>query len=157
MTTITTAPSTTSTRTASSTASRFASAPVSVVAALAGLAGAVVVFGYAALADALSVPMHAGGFGASHADPITPASFSMGVVTCTILGGIIAVALARWAKRPARTFLRVTVVLAVVSLAFPILASHTEVSMRITLELAHIIAALVVIPPITRRLSSVRG
>lgn len=155
-TTITTAHSTT---TASSrrhpTASRLAGTPVSIVVALAGLAGAVVVFGYAALAEALSVPMHAGSVGASHADPIPPASFSMGVVTCTILGGMIAMALARWAKHPARTFVRVTVALTAISLAFPVIASHTEVSTRITLELAHVIAALVVIPPITRRLSSV--
>jgi hypothetical protein len=143
------APTSSSPRTAQH-GSRFASTPVSVVSALAGLVGAVVVFGYASLAQALSVPMHAGGAS------IAPSDFSGGVVTCTVGGALLAVALAHWAKRPARTFLRATVALTVVSLVFPAIASQTEVSTKITLGLAHLVAAAIVIPIITRRLSDVR-
>jgi uncharacterized protein DUF6069 len=154
MTTTLTAPSAATTSSTIRTAqhgSRFANTPVSVVSALAGLIGAVVVFGYASLAQALSVPMHAGGA------TIAPSDFSGGVVTCTVGGALLAVALAHWATRPARTFLRATVALTAVSLVFPIIASQTEVSTKVTLAFAHLVAAAIVIPIITRRLSVVRG
>src|SRR6476661_4043839 len=131
MTSTITTPSTSIARTGrAASASRFERTPVSVVAVVAGAAGAAAVFLYAALAEALSVPMAVDG------SPIAPSDFSGGVVTCTIVGALLAVVLARWAKRPAQTFLRTTLVLTVVSLVFPFIVTNTEISTRLTLALA---------------------
>ena len=126
--------------------SRFARVPVPAAGAVAAVAGAAVLYGYGAVARALSGPMQAGDIGASHADPITPASFSIGVVLCTVVGTVLAMVLARRAASPARAFLRTAVVLTVVSLAFPLTASHTDTATRLTLALGHLIAAALIIP-----------
>jgi hypothetical protein len=120
-------------------------------------AGAVVLLGYGAVAVAVHGPMHAGDPGAEKAVPITAASFAIGVLFSSSLGVVLAVALARWATHPARTFLRVGVVLTVVSLAAPLAASHTDESTRLFLAGGHVVAALVVIPGIVRSLRSPRG
>jgi hypothetical protein len=44
-----------------------------------------------------------------------------------------------------------------VSLVFPLAASHTATSTRLTLALGHLIAAAVVIPIITGRLTQASG
>ena len=79
-----------------------------------------------------------------------------GVVFCTIVGTILAMVLATRAAHPARTFLRTALVLVAVSLVFPLAASHTAEATRLTLALAHLIAAAVVIPLITLRLGRVQ-
>jgi hypothetical protein len=142
---------------ASRAASRVAALPIPVVGAAAALAGATALYGYGALARALSVPMRAGEPGASHAQAITPLSFATGVVFCTILGTILAMILAARAAGPARAFLRTALVLVAVSLAFPLAAGHTAVATRFTLALGHLIAAAIVIPLITLRLAQARG
>ena len=137
--------------------SRFAMLPVSVTGVIAAAAGAAVLYAYGALARALSVPMRAGELGASHAQAITPASFASGVVFCTVAGTILAMILAARAADPARVFVRTTVILVAVSLVFPLAASHTAASTRLTLALGHLIAAAIVIPILTLRLTQVRG
>jgi MFS-type transporter involved in bile tolerance (Atg22 family) len=97
--------------------------------------------------------MRAGEPGASHAQAITPVSFAVGAIFCTVLGTILAMILA---ARPARAFLRTTLVLVAVSLAFPLAAGHTAVATRLTLALGHLIAAAIVIPLITLRLARAR-
>jgi hypothetical protein len=136
--------------------SKRAALPVFIVCAVATLAAGAVLYGYGALVRALGVPMHAGDIGASKADPITPINFTIGVVFCMVIGTVLAVCVARWASRPARTFARVTILLVVVSLAFPLLASHAAESTRLSLALAHIVAAAIVIPIVTSRLRDVR-
>ena len=138
-------------------AARFAALPIPVAGAAAALAAAIVLYGYGALARALSVPMRAGEPGASHAQAITPVSFAVGAVFCTALGTILAMILAARADGPARAFLRTTLVLVAVSLAFPLAAGHTAVATRLTLALGHLIAAAIVIPLITLRLARARG
>lgn len=115
-------------------------------------AGAAVLLGYGALAVAVHGPMHAGDPGASHAVPITAASFAIGVLFSSFLGTILAVVLARWAKRPARTFLRAAVALGALSLVAPLAASHTTEATRLILAGGHVVAAAVVIPVILRAL-----
>jgi len=137
-------------------ASRFAALPIPVAGAAAALAGAIVLYGYGALARALSVPMRAGEPGASHAQAITPLSFATGVIFCAILGTILAMILAARAAGPARAFLRTALVLVAVSLAFPLAAGHTAVATRFALALGHLIAAAIVIPLITLRLARAR-
>ena len=141
---------------ASRAASRLAALPIPVAGAAAALAGAIVLYGYGALARALSVPMRAGEPGASHAQAITPVSFAVGAIFCTVLGTILAMILAARAARPARAFLRTALVLVAVSLAFPLAAGHTAVATRLTLALGHLIAAAIVIPLITLRLARAR-
>jgi Family of unknown function (DUF6069) len=136
--------------------SRLAALPLPVAGAIAAVAGALVLYAYGALARALSVPMRAGEPGASHAQAITPVSFASGVVFCTIVGTILAMILAARAAHPARTFLRTALVLVAASLVFPLAASHTAEATRLTLALAHLIAAAVVIPLITLRLARVQ-
>jgi hypothetical protein len=121
------------------------------------VAAAVVLLGYGALAVAVHGPMQAGDAGAAKAAPITAASFAIGVLFSSFFGIVLAVALARWASHPARTFLRVAVVLTAVSLAAPLAASHTDESTRLLLACGHVIAALVVIPVVVRALRSPRG
>ena len=136
--------------------SRLAVLPVSVTGLIAAAAGAAVLYAYGALARALSVPMRAGEMGASHAQAITPASFASGVVFCTVAGTILAMILAARAAEPARAFVRTTLILVAVSLVFPLAASHTATTTRLTLALGHLIAAAIVIPVLTLRLTQSR-
>ena len=136
--------------------SRLAVLPVSVAGVMAAAAGAAVLYAYGALARALSVPMRAGEPGASHAQAITPASFASGVVFCTAAGTILAMILAARAADPARAFLRSTLILVAVSLVFPLAASHTATTTRLTLALGHLLAAAIVIPLLTLRLTQAR-
>ena len=137
--------------------SRLAKLPVSATGVIAALAGAAVLYAYGTLARALDVPMRAGEIGASHAQAITPASFATGVVFCTVAGTILAMVLARRAAHPARAFLRTSLVLVAISLVFPLAASHTATTTRLTLALGHLIAAAIVIPVITGRLAHAPG
>jgi Family of unknown function (DUF6069) len=138
-------------------AARLAALPIPVAGAAAALAAAIVLYGYGALARALSVPMRAGEPGASHAQAITPVSFAIGAIFCTVLGTILAMILVARAAGPARAFVRTTLVLVAVSLAFPLAAGHTAVATRLTLALGHLIAAAIVIPLITLRLARARA
>ena len=142
--------------TGSRATSRFATLPVSVTGVIAAAAGAAVLYAYGTLARALSVPMRAGELGASHAQAITPASFASGVVFCTVAGTILAMILAARAADPARVFALTTVILVAVSLVFPLAASHTAATTRLTLALGHLIAAAIVIPILTLRLTQAR-
>jgi hypothetical protein len=139
------------------TTSRLAKLPVWVAGGFAAMAGAAVLYAYGTLAKALGVPMRAGEIGARHAQAITPASFATGVVFCTAAGTILAMVLARRAAHPARAFLRTSLVLVAISLVFPLAASHTATATRLTLALGHLIAAAIVIPVITSRLTHASG
>jgi hypothetical protein len=130
--------------------------PIWLVGAVAAVFAAAVLYGYGVLAQALGMTMHAGEVGATKADRITPASFPQGVILCSAIGIVLAMALHRWAKRSARTFARVTSVLVAVSLAFPLLASHTTEVTRLTLAGGHLLAAAIMIPIVTYRLRSAR-
>jgi protein-S-isoprenylcysteine O-methyltransferase Ste14 len=59
----------------------------------------------------------------------------------------------RRAAVPARAFLRTAVVLTVVSLAFPLTATHTDTATRLTLALGHLVAAALIIPILVASLS----
>jgi hypothetical protein len=128
--------------------------PVSLVCGAVTVVTAVILYGYGAAVQAFGVTMHAGEIGASSPDPITPASFASGVVLCAAIGTVIAMCLARWVGRPAVMWVRITGTLAVVSLAFPLSASHTIEWTRIALAGGHLLAAAIVIPVIGRRLAT---
>ena len=73
----------------------------------------------------------------------------------TIIGGVagiaLALALARWTRRPRRTFTATTVVLTVLSLVPDLLVQATA-SSKVMLMLTHLVAAAIVIPALRRRL-----
>jgi Family of unknown function (DUF6069) len=127
--------------------------PVAITGAVAGVGTAAVLYAYGAVAQAAGVPMAAGEVGAAHAVPLSPANFSVGVLTCTVIGTVLAMALARWAARPARAFLVAGVLLVLVSLLFPGLAAHTAASTKVVLAGGHLLAAALIIPALFHRLS----
>jgi hypothetical protein len=126
--------------------------PVWAVSVLAGAAASVATELYGLAARAAGVPMAAAGVGARTAGPITVGMFAMGTLICTFWGTILAVLLARYATRPARTYVWVTVVLTAVSLIAPLTAHDTATSTKAMLAVAHLIAAAIIIPTVTRRL-----
>ncbi|QMV12174.1 hypothetical protein GJU35_05620 [Streptomyces lincolnensis] len=131
----------------------LAGRPVWLVGIAAMLAGAVVTEVFALVARAAGVPMSAASPGATEAADIPVGGFAGGVLFWSLAGIVLAMALARWAKRPARTFTVATVVLTVLSLAGPAAAPHTAVSTQIVLAVSHLVAAAVIIPVLARRLA----
>ncbi len=151
----TTVPTTTApSAAAGSRSAKFVAArPVWLVTILAVLAGAVVTELFALVTRAAGVPMEAASPGEEKAAAIPVGGFAGGVVFWAIAGIVLAIALARWAKRPARTWVITTTVLTVLSLAGPAMATHTAVSTQIVLALSHLVAAAVIVPLIAHRLS----
>ena len=129
------------------------SRPVWQVSALAGLTAAVATELYGLAARAAGVPMAAAGLGSAKATPITVGMFAMGTLICTFWGTILAVVLARYAAHPARIYAGATLVLTALSLVIPLTAADTAPATRLTLAAAHLIAAAIIIPAVTRRLS----
>ncbi|MCX4911465.1 DUF6069 family protein [Streptomyces sp. NBC_00878] len=127
--------------------------PVWQVGALATLAGAVVTEAFGLVARGVGVPMEAASPGATEAAEIPVGGFFGGVLFWSVAGIVLAVALARWAKRPARTFVVCTVALTALSVAGPALAPHTATSTQVVLAVSHLVAAAVIIPVVARRLS----
>lgn len=118
----------------------------------AGLAGAVLLYGYGSLVTVLIGPMSAGDPGAASAQPVTAVNFAVGTLVCTLWGTVLARALGRFSARPARTFIRAAVLLLLLSLAMPLAASHTTTGTRVALAAAHLLAAAVVVPVLARAL-----
>ncbi|MFD9445332.1 DUF6069 family protein [Streptomyces sp. NPDC060006] len=135
----------------------LATRPVWQVGALAVVAGALVTEAFALVARGAGVPMEAASPGETEAAAIPVGGFAGGVVFWSIAGIVLAVALARWAGRPARTFVVTTVALTAVSLAGPAVAPHTALSTQVVLAVSHVVAAAVIIPPLARRLSHRHG
>lgn len=127
------------------------------VSALAGVVAAVATELYGLAARAAGIPMSAGNIGADTADPITIGMFAMGTLISTFWGTVLAVIFARYAVHPARTYLRTALALTVLSLVTPLAAGDTAVSTKVMLCLAHLLAAAIIIPIVTRRLSHAPG
>lgn len=131
--------------------------PVWLVSVIAALAAAAATEVYGLGARAAGVPMAVAGLGATTATPITVGMFAMGTLVCAFWGTLLAVALARFASQPARAYLWATLVLTALSLAVPLTAHDTAVSTKLVLAGGHILAAAVIIPPVTRRLRVASG
>jgi hypothetical protein len=127
------------------------------VGAVAAVAAAVATEVVALAAKAIDIPLRAGSVGADKAEAIPAGGFAMGTLIWSAVGIVLAVVLARRAKRPARTFLVTTVVLTALSMFGPIAAGHTTTATRLVLGVSHLVAAAVVIPALTRRLAAVRA
>ncbi|MGP4047993.1 DUF6069 family protein [Streptomyces sp. 2A115] len=134
----------------------LATRPVWQVGALATFAGAIVTEAFALVARGAGVSMNAASPGATEAAAIPVGGFAGGVLFWSIVGVVLAAALARWARRPARTFVVTTLALTALSLAGPALAPHTATSTQVILAVSHVVAAAVIIPPLARQLSHQR-
>ncbi|MFF7245399.1 DUF6069 family protein [Embleya sp. NPDC008237] len=149
------------TTTHSTSADRMAAAwesrAVWMVSVAAGVAAAIGTEVYGLLARGLGVPMRAGNIGAETADPITVGMFAMGTAVGLSIGTVLAVLVARFAARPARTYLVATVVLTALSMAGPLPAGDTPASTKAMLCGAHLVAAAIVVPVVMRRLASAPG
>ncbi|MFD3441063.1 DUF6069 family protein [Streptomyces sp. NPDC058685] len=120
---------------------------------VAAVAGAITTEAFATLARLAGVPLEAANPGADAAAAIPPLGFAFGVLFWSVVGIVLAVVLARFAKRPARTFAVTTATMTVLSLAPPFMAPHTALSTQIVLALSHLVAAAVIIPALTVRLT----
>jgi len=124
---------------------------VGVVATLVGAAATEL---FSLVARAIDVPMAAADPGAAHAKDIPVGGFFIAVVMWGLVGVVLAAALRRWTRNPARIFVITTVTLTALSELGPLLAAHTETSTKVVLAVAHVIAAAAIIPPIARRLAT---
>ena len=127
--------------------------PLWLVGLVAKVAGAAVTALVAAVARAADVPLEV----ASSSDAAPEAIPVSGVAVLVVIGGIVGVVMAlgtnRWATRPARAFVAATTVLTAVSLVTLLLAENATTATRVVLELTHLVAAAIIIPPIAYRLA----
>ena len=91
----------------------------------------------------------AGAPGAHSAQQISVLSFAEAVSICIVLGTLLALVVAEFARRPARTFVVATVVLVGASLS-PLDAAHARLSTKIFLAFGRLMVAAIVIPILTR-------
>jgi hypothetical protein len=113
---------------------------------LAGLGASVATVAVAATASAIDVPIEVGG------QTIPLAGFAQLTFVGAIIGTILAVVLSRRATRPRHTFVVTTVALTLASIIPDVLAdAHTAT--RFTLALTHVVAAAIVIPALSSRLT----
>jgi hypothetical protein len=124
--------------------------------AISGVVAAAAVTALAVGAKAAGVEMMAAPQTASAAEDLPMAAFAMSTLMSTALGVLLALALNRWTRRPAATFVVVTVVLTVVSFAGPITTGFATLGTRLVLEATHVVAAAIIIPAIARRLPAAR-
>ncbi|MEV8034943.1 DUF6069 family protein [Streptomyces sp. NPDC086182] len=115
-----------------------------------GLALAVV---GAAAATAVAAAARAAGASLEIAGEPTPLpDFAQLGFVCSVVGVVLAAACRRWAGRPARAFVRVTVPLVVLSFLPDLLIGDVDAATRVTLVLTHVAAAVIVVPGIRSRL-----
>ena len=83
--------------------------------------------------------------------PVTGLFFA--VLEFGVVGAIMAACFARWARQPRSTWRRTTITLTVISLVPSLVAASTSYSTNVALAVSHVIAAVVIIPLVARRLS----
>ncbi|WP_214327394.1 DUF6069 family protein [Nonomuraea sediminis] len=85
--------------------------------------------------------------------PIPLSGFAMLTVIFSVAGLMLAVGLARWARRPRTAFVHTTLALTALSLV-PDALVGASVATKVLLMVTHVVAAAIVIPAIARRLSA---
>lgn len=141
----------------SSTSSRGGTRRVLRGGILAGALALPVIEAYAALAKAAGIPLRAGLPGAHTAPAVTAGSFATGIVIATFWGTVLAVILARYASRPARTFTIVAVAATALSLFTPLDAFGASLSTKLTLAAGHLIVASIMTSVLSRGISRARS
>lgn len=122
------------------------------VAGAASLAGIAVAGAYEAIVRAAGVPLDMGASKAE-AEAIPAGGFVGFTAMFAAVGVLFALAVARWAKHPGRTYAVTTWAVVAVSLVLPFLPAYMAGETRVVLALAHAVVAAVVIPPVARHLA----
>jgi Family of unknown function (DUF6069) len=117
---------------------------------LASAAAAAATTGAAAIAAAAGVT-----FAARTGEPIPILGFTQVTLVCALVGVGLAAVLARRAKRPRATFVRITAALVVLSFV-PDVVSGFNATATVTLMLLHVLAAAIVVPTLAVRLALLR-
>lgn len=112
--------------------------------ATAGVAAGVATTAVAGVADAAGVSLHVSG----SAIPII--GFGNLTFVFVMVGALIAVACAHFARRPRRTFLVTTLVLTALSFV-PDVTADAQLSTKLVLMLTHVVAAAIAIPALASR------
>jgi hypothetical protein len=110
-----------------------------------GAVAAVATTVVAAVARAADVPLAIDG------EEIPLVGFAQLTMMCAVIGTVLAVSFAKWARRPQRTFVVTTVVLTGLSLVPDVIADATTGS-KLVLMLTHVVAAAIVVPTLAKRL-----
>ena len=154
-TTAMTTATTTATPSTSALRSALATKPLWLVGVASTVVAAVVTVLIAAVARAADVPLAVAASSDDAVEAIPPVGFAPVVLMAGAIGIVLALALNRWAKRPARTFVAVTVALTAVSFITPTeaVAHNATTATRLVLALAHVVAAAIIIPAIAYRLA----
>ncbi len=121
------------------------------------IVAAVVAEVFGLLARAIDVPMEAPAMGGDEAEKIFVGGFVVATFFYGVIGILVAVGLARWARNPARAWLVVAPVGTALSLLAPIMAEDTETATKVVLALSHLLVAAIMIPPIAQRLAVLEG
>ena len=142
----TTFATTTNTTTITESPARTARARALWVAGLvSGAVAAVATTVIAAAARAADVPLAIDG------EQIPLLGFAQLTMACAVIGTVMAVSFAKWARRPQRTFVVTTAALTAVSFVPDLLADATTGS-KLVLMLTHLVAAAIVVPNLAKRL-----
>ena len=84
--------------------------------------------------------------------PIPVLGFGTLTAFFSLVGVVMAVAMARFARRPRSTFVRTTVVLTALSLVPDVIAPAAPTT-KVLLMLTHLVAAAIVVPAVARKLA----
>jgi hypothetical protein len=114
---------------------------------IAGLVAGAATSAFAAVVHAAGVPLEVGG------EAIPVIGFAQVTFVAAMIGTLLAVGLRRRAQHPARTFVRTTVALTVLSFVPDVLADAPG-GTRLALAISHVVAAAIVIPALASRLST---
>ncbi len=112
---------------------------------LAGLTAAAANFAVAATAHQLDVTFEVKG------DAIPLIAFPQVTLMAAVIGIGLAAVFARWARRPRRTFVATTAILATLSMVPPAIVDAATAT-KLVLGLTHVIAAVIIIPAMASRL-----
>lgn len=118
---------------------------------VAGVVASVVVIVVVAIAEAADVPMEVAENSTKQPEQIPLLGYASVILGSTIVGLLLATALARWAGRPRSVFVVAALALTAASLAFPATTTATTAT-KVMLEITHVIAAAIVIPVIAAHL-----
>jgi hypothetical protein len=106
-----------------------------------------------AATTAVAAIAHAAGVSLGvHGQSIPLLAFAQVTFVASLVGAVIAVGLARWARYPRRTFVLTTLGLTFLSFV-PDLAADAAGATKVTLMFTHVVAAAIVVPVLARRLS----
>ncbi|MFI6585921.1 DUF6069 family protein [Embleya sp. NPDC050493] len=123
--------------------------------AFASLAGMAVAGVYEGIVRASGVSLDIGA-ASGEAEPIPTGGFVGFTAMWALAGVILALGLARWAKRPGRTYAVTTTIVVIASLGLPFAVPHVALSTQLVLAASHLVVAAAVIPIVAARLARVR-